>query len=514
MLCDKCQGLAQPEPDSPLQHVEVAGYKLLHELGAGRFSHSWLAEDPQGRPMVLKLLRRYAQSPDSVRRFLDEAERLSLCAELAHPHIARPITAGVHLVEAFFLVYESGGELTAADELRQRGRLPASRALELCAQICEGLSALHSLGILHLDLKPANIGLTRLADGAEQAVVLDCATSHLLAHIALRDTGVLPLSTAAYMSPEEAAGRASDPRSDLYSVGVLLFQLLSGRLPINGATSEDLLRAHRDSAPLRLREAGRRVHDDLENLIGHVLAKDPSERPGSGEEMAVLLRAVASIAETVPEGAANEPEPLPPPPQPELLGEPPQMLPAEVDPALELAMMGELPRRRFQLPRFWPIAAGALAAAAVAGAFLIRPRKPPPAPPPIPVLQAAVLPEPPPTPEPPPPAAAAPAPSAAVEEPSIAPPHRPPAPSPYAKHFERAQKALWTNRAGGARTILRDLLKHPLTRRERARASKMMGEAEAKSGRKASAAVWYHKAFRLYDDPEERAKVAALLQKR
>src|SRR5437879_1848451 len=94
-LCDKCQGLAQPEPaPSPLQQTEVAGYKLVHELGAGRFAVTWLAEDATGRGVVLKLLRRYAPDPNSVQRFLAEAQRLAQAPELQHPNIAALTTGG------------------------------------------------------------------------------------------------------------------------------------------------------------------------------------------------------------------------------------------------------------------------------------------------------------------------------------------------------------------------------------------------------------------------------------
>src|SRR6202171_4416506 len=296
-MCDKCQGLAHPEPPpSPLEQVEVAGYKLMHELGQGRFSTSWLAEDPQGRAAVLKLLRRYAPDPNSVQRFLAEAQRLALAPELDHPHIARLYSAGVHLVSALVLIYQSGGELTLADELRARGRVLAPRALEFCAQICEALASMHRGGIFHLDLKPANVGLTRLQDGTEQAVLLDAGTAHLLGKAGLRYAGVLPLSSAAYMSPEEAAGEPVDGRSDLYSVGVLLFQLLSGRLPFMGGPSEELLAAHREHTPLRLRDVGRRVNDDLEELLVQLLAKDPAKRLWSGDELALMLRALAPLA--------------------------------------------------------------------------------------------------------------------------------------------------------------------------------------------------------------------------
>jgi serine/threonine protein kinase len=543
-ICDRCQGLTHPEPRAPPQQAEVAGFRLLHELGAGRFSHSWLGEDGRSHAVVVKLLRRYAPDPDAVQRFLAEAERLATAAELDHPHLARPLSAGVHLVQAFFLVYQGGGELTLADELRQRGRVGPARALELCAQICEGLAALHRAGAVHLDLKPANIGLTHLSDGTEQAIILDGVTSHLLAHIGLREGGVLPLSTAAYTAPEQAALRGADERSDLYSVGVLLFHLLSGRLPVMGATSEELLRAHREHRILRLQDIGRRVHPELEDLIAQLMAKDPAKRPGSGDEAALMMRSLAALAAAVPveDTVESEDDPLAlpvwhtPPPD----ASPPQMLPPAVDPALERAMMGYVPtpqpereegvrsRAAFVVKRWWPAAAGAGLAAALVIAPSIRAHVGATASS-RPVKAAAIAPAAHPAPAGPEatvPASAEAAPSGASDPatpdvPAAAPYGEPPRPSklaqnaasPWAKNFDRAQKALWTNRPGGAQTILKDVLRKPaLSRRDRARASRMMGDAEAKKGNRARAAQWWRQSFQLYDDPEERAKVGRLIQ--
>src|SRR6267142_192539 len=345
-VCDRCQGLAHPEPSSPLQQAEVAGFRLLHELGAGRFSHSWLGEDARSHAVVVKLLRRYAPDPDAVHKFLAEAERLATAAELDHPHLARPLSAGVHLVQAFFLVYQGGGELTLADELRQRGRVVPARALELCAQICEGLAALHGAGVLHLDLKPANVGLTRLSDGTEQAIILDGVTAHLVSSSGLRDTAPLPLSTAAYTAPELAEGRGADQRTDLYAVGVLLFQLVSGRLPVRGATS--------------------------------------AQRPENAGEAALMMRSLAALATAVPvEDELAEDDPIAILPARTPGASPPQMLPPAVDPALERAMMGHVPPPPperipgvpewavFVPPRWWPAAAAVVLAGAVA-AVLIR----------------------------------------------------------------------------------------------------------------------------------------------
>jgi serine/threonine-protein kinase len=521
-LCDKCHGLAHPEPPaSPLQQVEVAGYKLIHEMGAGRFSTSWLAQDAQGRGVVLKLLRRYAPDPNSVQRFLAEAQRVSGAPELDHPHIARPVNAGVHLVQALFLVYASGGELTLADELRQRGRVLAARALEFCAQLAEGLASAHRAGVLHLDLKPANVGLTRRADGIEQALLLDMVTSHLLGKSGLRE-GALPLSSAAYMSPEEAAGKPLDARADLYSLGILLYQLLSGRLPFMGGNAEELLRNHREHPPLRLRDAGKRVHPDLEALVAQLLAKDPAHRPSSGDELAVMFRAVAPVADLAPaeEGAEAVEDPVPvvalPPPEPEVA---PPPLPEPVDPALERAMMGEVgaPRPATRpgipkwaprmLPAWWPIAAAAAAVAAIALVLLGSRKKPAPRPP----APIAAAPAPAPVPAP------APEVVAKTEEkpppPPVAPPPAPAPANPYAKSFERAQRAIWTGQAAVAESTLQEILaKRKLPKRDRARATRMMGDMFAKKGDKQHAGEWYRKSLQLFDDPGERAKVVKLLQ--
>jgi hypothetical protein len=487
----------------PLQQAEVAGFRLLHELGAGRYSHSWLGEDARSHAVVVKLLRRYAPDAAGVDRFLEEAQRLMDLPELDHPHVARPLSAGVHLARAFFLVYESGGDLTLADELRQRGRVPPARALELCAQVCEGLAAAHRAGVLHLDLKPANVGLRRLRDGTEQAVLLDAVTTHLLTRAGIHDPSPLPIASAAYAAPEQASGSGSDERSDLYAAGVLLFQLVSGRLPVTGTTAEDLLRAHREHAMLRLRDIGRPVHPELEDLVARMMAADPATRPESGDEAAAMMRELATLADAAPVEDDVEPEALPL----ALTSAPPRIPPPALNPALERAMLGQVSTAPESVPPWavfvraqgwWTAAAAALAIVLVAGALVVarvRSRTPDLAPWASATTQLA---------------------SAA----DLAPPSRPSklaqyAASPFAKNFERAQKALWTNRAAGAQTILRDILGKPaLSRRDRARATRMMGEAEAKRGNRPKAVQWWRQAFQLYDDPEERAKVARLIQGR
>ena len=197
-LCAGCQRVVPPEPRGHLRESDVAGCKLVHQLGSGRFATSWLAESVEGAPVVVKLLHAYAPDASMVQRFLAEVRRIAELPELDHPSIARLLTAGVQLGTALFAVYRSGGDTTLADELRSRGRVVASRALELGAQLAEGLGGLHRAGVLHLDLKPANVALVRESDRAERAVLLDGATAHLLASAGVVDEGPPLLSTALY----------------------------------------------------------------------------------------------------------------------------------------------------------------------------------------------------------------------------------------------------------------------------------------------------------------------------
>ena len=603
-LCDRCQGLVPAEQSTAMRETEVAGYQLVHELGAGRYSTSWLAEDPAGTAVVVKLLRSYAPDSESAQRFIAEAQRLAASRDLDHPNVARLLTGGVHLVSAFFLVYESGGELTLADELRSRGRLSTARSLELCAQLAEGLAAIHRVSVLHLDLKPANVALSRQPDGAEQAVLLDVATAHLLAKSGLLPPVPLPLASAAYLSPEQAAGaepstglvargaegdvahaaargRAQSagaspapstgtvgPAADLYSLGVLLFQLISGRLPVMGATSDDLLHAHRAHAPLRLRDAGRKVNDELEALLARLLSKDPAQRYSSGEEVAVVMRAMIPIADTAPmeDGdAVDDPVPvvLAPRPEPEIAQAPPPAR-VPVDHALERAMLGEVPPQPEAappgipawMPRVWPAwtkgaAVAGAAIVALGAAALLWPRQRP--------HQAdrnragvsdgsraqrgsaaergaarhagqgeggapsredgtasrasgasgarANAAE---------AARAEGAPEAQSPDAPASPrddPQAPPRPSPWAKAFDRAQKQLWTGQAAGAEATLSTILEQPrASRRDRARAMKMMGDAEVKKGQKAAAIDWYRRSLKLTDSAADRERVARLIQ--
>jgi serine/threonine-protein kinase len=549
-----------------LQQTRVGGYTLVHELGAGRFSTSWLAEQQDGGGVVLKLLRAYAPDEGTVQRFLEEAKRLAQGGPHDHTGVARVLEAGVQIGGALFLVYESGGELTMADELRGRGRMHPVRAVALCAQLCDGLAALHAAGLVHHGLKPANVGLAKEEDGAESAVLLDAFTAHLLARAGLRETGLLPISTAAFLSPEEAHGRAAGPAADLYAVGVLLFQLVSGRLPVMGSTAEELVEAHKSQRVLRLRDVGRKVHPDLESALARLLAKDPLARYPDAASAARALRAAQTepleggaaaaaeeefedpvpilssqgtdgigTVEEAPEAEAGEQEGVP--------GEEPEVAApraaAPVDPGLEQALLGNVTqeqapvaaavpaRRKSALPPWLTpmrAAAGAAilcavvvsaifalggetrrarkrAAAGTASAAAERPKPPPPAPRPAPPPEPEPVAAPEPAPEPPPPVKkAAKPPPAPARKVALTPPAPP-------SRLAGPQRLLAQGDASGAVQSLDALLAGALSAPERAQGTRLMAEAQAKSGNKQGAVAWYRKYLQLAGDAEERARV-------
>ena len=493
-LCAGCQRVVPPEPRGHLRESDVAGCKLVHQLGSGRFATSWLAETLEGEPVVVKLLHAYAPDASMVQRFLAEVQRIAHLSELDDPSIAKLLTGGVQLGTALFVVYRSGGDATLADELRSRGRIVASRALELGAQLADALGALHRAGVLHLDLKPANVALVREVDRAERAVLLDAATAHLLATAGVVDDGPPLPSTAAYVSPEEAEGGEATPQSDLYSLGALLFQCISGRLPVLGSTAEELIAAHREQRPLSLRDVGRKAHPQLEAVLARALAKDPAERYASGEDMAAALREIIPVADRAAAGA----EPPAPVPDPIAVL---TNLPADIADPLRGDHPNLFPDTGARRGRARKVAAG-VAGAVVIGALTVaavtHDRGPRPA---QPALIGAVRAD--------ESARSAPAPAAPIAFDDLDEPT-----TPTRAALRRAQLQVTAGDARGAENTLRPLLaQQELPRRDLSHAMRLMGSAEARRGRREEAIAWYRKSLRLTDDAAERERVVRIIQR-
>jgi serine/threonine-protein kinase len=190
---------------------------------------------------------------------------------------------------------EYGGDRTLRSEIKAAGRFPVGRALHIAAQVCDALAEAHGKGIVHRDLKPANILLGARGDDHDWVKVVDLGIAKLVggepsgAEDSL--TGHQMIGSPAYASPEQAQARPLDGRSDLYSLGVVLYEMLTGDKPIHGKTAADVWRAQVQDAPTPPRAHGVRLPVEVERILLSALEKEPEARIQSAAEMGRAIRA-------------------------------------------------------------------------------------------------------------------------------------------------------------------------------------------------------------------------------
>ncbi len=285
------------------------------------------AEDTRlRRPVAIKLLQDDG-NPRSVARFEQEAQIL---ARLHHPNVVIVFDTGVDDGERFIVMELVDGP-TLRELLDQQGRLEPERAAAIGSGVASALGFAHGLDVVHRDVKPSNVLLP-----TEGAVKLaDMGIASLLSPEALTMT-LRTLGTVRYTSPEQARGTPVDGRSDLYSLGCVLFEMLTGRTPFEGNLGA-LSYAHAYTPAPRLRSANPEVPAAMDELVAAMLEKDPADRPQTGEEVqrslaaAMTPTAVEQTALLEPasrhptdltagaETEVMEPVPPPPPPKPRLL---------------------------------------------------------------------------------------------------------------------------------------------------------------------------------------------------
>ncbi len=265
-------------------------YELESKLGEGGMATVYLGRDLRlNRQVALKvLLSQFASDPDFLGRFQHEAEAV---ATLNHPNIVRVYDVGqdgdLHYI---VMEYVEGGNLKVL--INRQAPLPIAQAVTLTTEIAHGLQAAHQMGLVHRDIKPQNIMVTP----AGQVKITDfgIAKSHL--STALTQTGVT-FGTADYISPEQAKGQQATPRSDLYSLGVTCYEMLTGHLPFTADTALAVAMQHVGTEPPSPRLFNAQIPPQLEALVLRVLAKDPALRPGSAQELAQLLQNYRSQAD-------------------------------------------------------------------------------------------------------------------------------------------------------------------------------------------------------------------------
>ena len=271
-------------------------YRLVRRIGVGGMGEVWEADDTVlGRRVALKVLvQELADDPRATRRFVREARAT---AKLTHPNVTRVYDFGRDGGVPFLVMELLEGD-TLADRLAG-GPLPPSEAARIGAAVADALDAAHSRGIIHRDIKPSNVLMTP----AGEVKVMDFGIA-AAADETHSTTGSGLYGTAAYISPERAAGQAATPAADVYSLGAVLYELLTGRPPFLGDSPVLVVRAHLHEPPRPVRELAPWVPARLADTCEAALAKDPVQRPSSAAAMAVRLRAASpGPAAPVPESA-------------------------------------------------------------------------------------------------------------------------------------------------------------------------------------------------------------------
>ncbi len=286
-LCQAC--LMELGLETGLQAgVRLGPYEILEPIGAGGMGEVYRARDDRlKREVAIKVLSAsFLADPDRLRRFEREAQSASA---LNHPNIIAVHDVGSHDGSPYIV-----SELLEGQTLRERlnaGPLPSRKAMEYAAQIARGLSAAHAKGIVHRDLKPENVFLTR----EEHVKILDFGVASsrppqagARAQTSLTQPGVI-LGTLSYMSPEQVKGQAVDARSDIFSFGAILYEMLTGNQAFRLDSAAETMSAILKEEPPDLSESGQSIPTGLEQIVRRCLEKDPQNRFQSASEIAFKL---------------------------------------------------------------------------------------------------------------------------------------------------------------------------------------------------------------------------------
>jgi len=278
-------------------------YEIVSPLGAGGMGEVYRAKDPRlGREVAVKVLpSSFSNDPDRLRRFEQEARAAGI---LNHPNITAVYDIGSHDGAPYVVT-----ELLEGETLRSRlstGSLPTRKALDYAIQIARGLAAAHDKGIVHRDLKPENLFVTK--DGRVKILDFGLAKlkqaepdsegeTNLPTGTAGTEPGVV-LGTMGYMSPEQVRGKPADSRSDIFSFGSILYEMLAGQRAFQGETAADTITSILTKEPPDLSVTNQDVHPGLDRVIRHALEKNPEERFQSARDLAFDLEALSGISTT------------------------------------------------------------------------------------------------------------------------------------------------------------------------------------------------------------------------
>ena len=296
--------MTQPTPQTPSQDLtgkQLGDYRILRRIGSGGMAEVYLADQRSlGRQVALKVLhQRLADDASYVERFAQEARA---AASLIHPNIVQIYEVGqvdgYHFISQEYVPGKNLGQL-----IERQGALDPGLVLDIMRQVVSALCKSHELGIVHRDIKPENIMLSHTGE----VKVADFG----LARVNSADTKTLTqvgvtMGTPLYMSPEQIEGRPLDIRSDIYSLGVSCYHLLTGAAPHDGDTALAIAMQHLNTPPEPLENVRQGLSSAMARVVHQMLAKKPENRPAHPGELLVALRSLATTA--ADEGWAESPE--------------------------------------------------------------------------------------------------------------------------------------------------------------------------------------------------------------
>ena len=298
---------AQADVDDRVGAV-LGSYRIVELLGKGGMGYVFRAEHVKlGREVALKLLRSdYARRRDAVARFFQEARTVN---RVRHRNIV-DVTDFVELDDGTTFIIM---ELLCGQSLGKWARtgIDLPRALAVLVQICDGLAAAHQVSVVHRDLKPDNVIVIPTSDGAELVKLLDFGVAKLLNRddedVGFQTAAGSVIGTPAYMSPEQAGGMVVDARSDIYSLGAIMYELFCGQPMFRGRSFGEYVRKHLTEMPVlpRATQGGAQIDPRLEQLIMKCLDKEPSQRFGHILELREALLGILGGMETHPSGFAS-----------------------------------------------------------------------------------------------------------------------------------------------------------------------------------------------------------------
>lgn len=278
-------------------------FRITRLIARGGMGKVYLAEQaPLGRLCAVKVLNPNYNGnaePEFHKRFFLEA---SVTSKLSHPNTVTIFDYGVTEDDYYFMAMEYLEGQTLHQAIREHGFLTEERAVNIVSQICRGLREAHAFGVIHRDLKPANIFLVKHGDETDFVKILDFGlVKNVLekAEDQITQTGLF-MGSPKYMAPEQIHGAAVDARTDVYSLGVVLCEMLTGRVPFDRATSVSILMAHVSESPPPLTELKSDVicSIEVEDIVRRCLAKNPADRYANMDDLLMALRVAAGVSMT------------------------------------------------------------------------------------------------------------------------------------------------------------------------------------------------------------------------